>query len=93
MSQYLSQILYLKETVLVDWWTGLLLNHIAVKFNTELRNYLQATKLIQNVYTTRQRNFTLYVSGIIFTCKYFKFGLNTTGLMANHILEICQPVV
>ena len=32
------------------------------------------------VYTTRQRNFALYVTGVIFTCKYFKFGLNTTGL-------------
>jgi len=25
-------------------------------------------------YTTRQRNFALYVAGVIFTCKYFKFG-------------------
>ena len=31
------------------------------------------------VYTTRQRNFALYVTDVIFTCKYFKFGLNTTG--------------
>ena len=31
-------------------------------------------------YTTRQRNFTLYIAGVIFTCKCFKFGSNTTGL-------------
>ena len=27
------------------------------------------------VYTTRQRNFVLYVTGVIFTCMYFTFGL------------------
>ena len=27
------------------------------------------------VHTTRQRNFALYVTGVIFTCKYFQFGL------------------
>ena len=36
------------------------------------------------VYTTRQRNFALYVTGVIFTCKNFKFGLNTTGLSQSH---------
>ena len=32
------------------------------------------------VYTTRQTHFALYVTGVIFTCKYFKFGFNTTDL-------------
>ena len=36
------------------------------------------------VYTTRQKKFALYVTGVIFTCKYFKFGLNTTGLSQSH---------
>ena len=36
------------------------------------------------VYTTRQRNFAFYVTGVIFACKYFKFGLNTTGLSQSH---------
>ena len=40
------------------------------------------------VYTTRQRNFTLYVTGVIFTCKYFKFGLNTTGLSQSHFRNL-----
>ena len=44
------------------------------------------------VYTTRQRNFALYVTGVIFTCKYFKFGLNTTGLSQSHFrnLSVCS---
>ena len=44
------------------------------------------------VYTTRQRNFTLYVNGIIFTCKYFKFGSNTTGLSQSNFrnLSVCS---
>ena len=33
------------------------------------------------VYTARQRNFAHYVAGVIFTCKCFKFGLNTTDLI------------
>ena len=40
------------------------------------------------VYTTRQRNFALYVTGVIFTCKYFKFGLNTTGLSQSHFRNL-----
>ena len=40
------------------------------------------------VYTTRQRNFALYVIGVIFTCKYFKFGLNTTGLSQSHLRNL-----
>ena len=38
------------------------------------------------VYTTRHRNFTLYVAAVIFTCKYFKFGVSTTGQMFNFVL-------
>ena len=40
------------------------------------------------VYTTRQGNFALYVAGVIFTCKYFKFGLNTTGLSQSHFRNL-----
>ena len=40
------------------------------------------------VYTTMQRNFALYVTGVIFTCKYFKFGLNTTGLSQSHFRNL-----
>ena len=40
------------------------------------------------VYTTRQRNFPLYVTGVIFTCKYFKFGLNTIGLSQSHFRNL-----
>ena len=40
------------------------------------------------VYTTRQRNFALYVTGVIFTCKYFKFGLNTTDLGQSHFRNL-----
>ena len=40
------------------------------------------------VYTKRQRNFTLYVTGVIFTCKYSKFGLNTTGLSQSHLRNL-----
>ena len=49
--------------------------------------YLEETVLFP-VYTTRQRNFTLYVTGVIFTCKYFKFGLNTTGLSQSHFRNL-----
>jgi len=47
------------------------------------------------VYTKRQRHFALYVTaGIIFTCKYFKFGLNTTGLSQSHFrnLSACSII-
>ena len=46
------------------------------------------------VYTTRQRNFALHVTGVIFTCKYFKFGLNTTGLSQSHFrnLSACSII-
>ena len=37
---------------------------------------------------TRQRNFALYVASVIFTCKYFKFGLNTTGLSQWHFRSL-----
>ena len=40
------------------------------------------------VYTTRQRNFALYVTSVIFTWKYFKFGLNTTGLSQSHFRNL-----
>ena len=40
------------------------------------------------VYTTRQRNFGLYVAGVIFACKYFKFGLNTTGLSQSYFRNL-----
>ena len=41
-----------------------------------------------------QRNFALYVTGVIFTCKYFKFGLNTTGLSQSHFrnLSACSII-
>ena len=45
------------------------------------------------VYTTRQRNFALYVTGIIFTCKYFKFGLNTTGLSQSHFRNLSACII
>ena len=32
--------------------------------------------------------FALYVTGVIFTCKYFKFGLNTTGLSQSHFRNL-----
>ena len=41
-----------------------------------------------SVYTTRQRNFALYVTAVIFTCKYFKFGLNTAGLSQSHFRNL-----
>ena len=46
------------------------------------------------VYTTRQRNFTFYVTGVIFACKYFKFGFNTTGLSQSHVrnLSACSII-
>ena len=40
------------------------------------------------VYTTRQRNFALYITGVIFTCKCFKFGLNATGLSQSHFRNL-----
>ena len=40
--------------------------------------------LLFPVYTTRERNFALYVTAVIFTCKYFKSGLNTTGISQSH---------
>ena len=40
------------------------------------------------VYTTRQRNFAHYVAGVIFTCKCFKFGLNTTGRSQSHFRNL-----
>ena len=47
------------------------------------------------VYTTRQRNFALYVTGVIFTSKYFKFGLSTTGRSQSHFrnLSACSITV
>ena len=47
------------------------------------------------VYTTRQRKFALYVTGVISTCKYFKFGLNTTGLSQSHFrnLSACSSAL
>ena len=51
------------------------------------RKYYEETVLFP-VYTTRQRNFALYVTGVIFTCKYFKFGLNTTGLSQSHFRNL-----
>ena len=47
------------------------------------------------VYTTRQRNFALNVSGVIFTCKYFKFCLNTSGLSQSHFrnLSACSIII
>ena len=43
----------------------------------------------------KARNLTLYVAGVIFTCKYFKFGLNTTGLSQSHFRNFVRlaPVV
>ena len=49
--------------------------------------YPQETALYP-VYTTRHRNFALYVTDVIFTCKYFKFGLNTTGLNQSHFRSL-----
>ena len=40
------------------------------------------------VYTTRQTNFALDVTGVIFTCKYFRFGLNTAGLSQSHFRNL-----
>ena len=40
------------------------------------------------VYATRQRNFALYVADVIFTCKYFKFSLNTTDLSQSHFRNL-----
>ena len=47
------------------------------------------------VYTTRQRNFALYVTGVIFTYKYFKFGFNTTGLTQSRLrnLSACSIII
>ena len=46
------------------------------------------------VYTTRQRNFAFYVTGVIFTCKYFIFGFNTTGFSQSHFgnLSACSII-
>ena len=49
--------------------------------------YPQETLLFL-VYTTKQRNFALYVAGVIFTCKYFKFGSSTTGLNQSHFRNV-----
>ena len=40
------------------------------------------------VYTTRQRNFALFVTGVIFTLEYFNFGLNTTDLRQSHFRNL-----
>ena len=32
--------------------------------------------------------FALFVTGVIFTCKYFKFGLNATGLSQSHFRNL-----
>ena len=40
------------------------------------------------VYITRQRNLAFYVTGLTFTCKHFKFGLNTTGLSQSHFTNL-----
>ena len=40
------------------------------------------------VYTTKQRNFAPYVTAVIFTCKYYKFGLTTTGLSQSHFRNL-----
>ena len=61
-------------TAACDIW-GVLKYHESVFYP----KYPEETVLFP-VYTTRQRNFALYVSGIIFTCRYFKLDLNTTGL-------------
>ena len=44
--------------------------------------------VLSPAYTTRQRNFALYVTGVIFTCKYYKYGLNTTGLSQSHFRNL-----
>ena len=46
------------------------------------------------VYTTRQKKFALYLTGVIFTCKCYKFGLNTTGLSQSHFrnLSTCSII-
>ena len=47
------------------------------------------------VYTIRQRNFTQYVAGVIFTCKYFEFALNATDLSQSHFrnLSACSIII
>ena len=45
------------------------------------------------VYATRQRNFGHYVTGVIFACKFFKFGLNTTGLSPSHFRKFSAGII
>lgn len=49
--------------------------------------------MIFPVYNTRKRNFALYVTGAIFRCMYFKFGLNTTGLSPSHFRHLSAGIV
>ena len=44
--------------------------------------------LLLPVYTSMQRNFALYVTGVIFTCKYYQLGLSTTGLSQSHFRNL-----
>ena len=43
----------------------------------------------------KKKKIAPYVTGIILTCKYFKFGLNTTGLSESHLknLSACSIIV
>ena len=45
------------------------------------------------VYATRQRNFGYYITGVIFACKFFKFGLNTTGLSPSHFRNFLAGII
>ena len=63
---------------------------VSIGNGTVSRGIYPEETILFPIYTTKQRNFTLYIAGIIFTIKYFKFGLST---IANHVLEICPPVV
>ena len=53
----------------------------------KILKYPEETVLLL-VYTTRQRNFALYITGVIFTCKCFNFGLNATGLRQSHFRNL-----
>ena len=56
-------------------------------------NYAEETVLFL-VYTTRQRNFALYVTGVIFTGKYFRFGLNIiVGRICADFFQNCSLLV
>ena len=64
-----------------------------LKYHSWYLSQIPLKTMLFPMYTTRQTNFALYVTGVIFTCKYFKIGLNTTGLSQSHFRNLSACVV